>query len=259
MIALSSAPTILDLEANALMTDRQDRTLPTLAEEPKDFFMTLRDIAFWIRSARSDGLLEQLRATTAQPAEAFDQLYGAKSDPYGTALAQFRYQRRKYQALMSILPGRAYRDVLDIGCGLGVMTRLLSAHANRVLGIDISGEAVSQARSLSSTFPNVEFAQADISTFQDADRRFDLIVLADVIYYLSPLDDAILDAIAARIAELMAPGGLLLLVNHFFFAIDPPSRMTRHIHEAFCSSPGLTRIAEYRRAFYLATILERSA
>jgi hypothetical protein len=32
-----------------------------LAKAPINFFMTLRDIAFWIRSARADSRLEALR------------------------------------------------------------------------------------------------------------------------------------------------------------------------------------------------------
>lgn len=233
---------------------REDRSA-TLAEEPRDFFMTLRDVAFWIRSARADAALAQLRAT-ATAGEAFDRLYRSIDDPYGTALPHFRYQRRKYRALLSILPKRSYGDVLDIGCGLGVFSRTLAPHAKRVLGIDVSLHAVSQAQSLSAGFANLRFEQGDIHTF-DSPRQFSLVVLADVIYYLSPLTDVSVQTIAANLTALLEPGGLLLLVNHFFFAIDPPSRMTRRIHNLFRASSDLAVVAEHRRAFYLATVLER--
>jgi predicted TPR repeat methyltransferase len=230
----------------------------TLTEEPRDFFMTLRDIAFWVRSARADSALAaHLRDHDA--AAAFDQLYASSSDPYASALPQFRYQRRKYRALVSMLPKRPYRNVLDVGCGLGVLSRELSRYVGHVLGIDLSAEAVTQARVLSAGIDNVEFARADITAASLGDVRYDLVVLADVVYYLTPLDEPMLQDLAARVAGMLAPGGLLLLVDHFFFTIDPPSRMTRKIHNVFGRSPLLRQFGERRRAFYLATLFERVA
>jgi 2-polyprenyl-3-methyl-5-hydroxy-6-metoxy-1,4-benzoquinol methylase len=227
-----------------------------LAKAPTRFFMTLRDIAFWVRSARADANLARLRET-AGPGAAFDSLYGATHDPYGATLPQFRYQRQKYETLISMLPFRPYREVLDIGSGLGTFARCLAPHAQNILGIDISAEAVRGARHLSRDHANLTFEQADIGSFAGHDGRFDLVVLADTLYYLSPLTDAVLDGIARRMVELLAPGGLLLLVNHFFFAVDPPSRMTRRIHTGFRREPGLSLTEEHRRAFYLASIFER--
>src|SRR3954465_317898 len=113
----------------------------TLAEPPTRFFMTLRDIAFWIRSARADAALARLRQSS-DAGGAFDRLYRATHDPYGATLPQFRYQRQKYETLLSMLPLRRYGEVLDIGCGLGVFSRRLAPHADRILGIDISSEAI---------------------------------------------------------------------------------------------------------------------
>jgi hypothetical protein len=47
------------------------------------------------------------------------------------------------------------------------------------------------------------------------------VLLADTLYYLSPLDDATLERMALRVADLLAPGGVCVLVNHYFFAVDP--------------------------------------
>ncbi len=236
-------------------TRQSDDRSGKLVEEPRNFFMTLRDVAFWIRSARADAALARLR-TTVTAGEAFDRLYRLTDDPYGTALPQYRYQRRKYRALLSILPKRMYGDVLDIGCGLGVFSRVLAPHAERVLGIDVSLHAVSQARSHSAGFANLHFEQGDIQSF-DSPRRFDLVVLADVMYYLPTSTDVSVQTIAAKLTALLEPGGLLLLVNHFFFTVDRPSRMTRRIHNAFRDSRDLAVVSEHRRAFYLATVLER--
>jgi predicted TPR repeat methyltransferase len=228
-----------------------------LAKAPTTFFMTLRDIAFWLRSAQADAALERLQSDHGLE-KAFDKLYASRPDPFGAALPQYRYQRQKYQRMIAMLPNRHYRDVLDIGCGLGVLARQLAPFGDKILGVDISLNAVMEARRLSYEFDNLAFAQADVMEFDAADRRFDLIVLADTLYYLSPLDDDRLKSIAAKMHDLLAPGGVLLLVNHFFFTIDPASRMTRHIHNAFRWTPGLTQTAEHKRAFFLATLLEKA-
>jgi len=62
-----------------------------------------------------------------------------------------------------------------------------------------------------------------------------------------------------RLASLLAPGGLLMLVNHSFFAFDAASRRAHAIHDAFRWSTGLERVAEYRRPFYRVTLPGRQA
>jgi SAM-dependent methyltransferase len=228
-----------------------------LASAPMNFFMTVRDIAFWIRSARADSRLDRLRDERGA-ASAFDQLYAGINDPFGAELPQYRYQQRKYSSLLSMLPRRAYGNVLDIGCGLGAFTRKLAPFAEHVLGTDISAEALGQARTLSAGHPNVSYSQADMLGEARQDATFDLIILADTLYYIEPLTNAGLKAIAGNISSRLRPGGLLLVVNHYFFGIDAASRSTRAIHDAFRWAPALDCVAEHRRAFFLATLLRRS-
>jgi hypothetical protein len=100
------------------------------------------------------------------------------------------------------------------------------------------------------------FEQADILDLPASlDRGFDLVVLADTLYYLSPLDDAIPEGMAARVADLLVPGGLCVLVNHYFFAVDSDSRLSRRIHGAFARSPRLRLESEQRRPFFLVSQL----
>jgi 2-polyprenyl-3-methyl-5-hydroxy-6-metoxy-1,4-benzoquinol methylase len=230
---------------------------PTLRKAPTSLFMTLRDIAFWVRSARSDATLAKLQ-TTMGLRESLDQLYRSKCDPWGATLRRFRYQRQKYETLISMLPRRQYDNVLDVGCGLGEFARQLTPYAGQILAIDISSEAIAQARRMSKGLAKVRYAQADIYDFGAHGRCFDLIVLADVLYYMTPLTDRMLKVLAEKIAGLLAPDGLLLLANHYFFKIDQASRQTRYIHDFFRRSSRLVSMAEYAGAFYLATIVKRS-
>jgi SAM-dependent methyltransferase len=92
---------------------------------------------------------------------------------------------------------------------------------------------------------------------QSIDGQFDLVVLADTLYYLSPLDDAVLKRVRENVAGLLAPGGILLLADHFFSGFDRDSRTSRRIHDSFRWAAELRLHVEHRRLFYLASVLER--
>jgi SAM-dependent methyltransferase len=158
-----------------------------------------------------------------------------------------------------MLPRRQYGNVLDVGCGLGTFTRKLAPFAEHILGTDISAEAIGQARTLSAGYSNIAYLHQDMLDGPRQEASFDLIILADTLYYIDPLTDVGLKSIAGNLSTKLAPGGLLLLVNHYFFGIDLPSRGTREIHDAFRWASQLERVAEYRRAFFLTTLLRRSS
>jgi len=224
-----------------------------LKAEPKKFFMSVRDVAFWIRSARTDAIFEKLRNQHG-PQKAFDLLYTEKCDPFGSLQSHWRYQALKYERVISFLPKRTYRSALDVGCGLGPFTRRLSAYADQVLGVDFSGAAIEQARKLSTSQSHVRYEWADVYNLQQIDERFDLITVLDVLYYLSPSSEELLQSIASQMEGLLVPGGLLLLVNHYFFGIDAQSKETRRIHDSFLQGTDLQVVSEHRRPFFLASL-----
>ncbi len=218
--------------------------------------MSLRDILFWIQSAKADATLTKFQQTHSLEAS-FDLLYSQVSDPYGASAPYYRYQRLKYDTLLSLLPAQRYRSVLDIGCGLGEFTRKIAPYADSVLGIDFSQSAITQARILSAQYDNVDFEQVDVLELGQAiDKKFDLVILADVLYYLSPSDEK-LKSICGSIEDLLMPDGVLLLVNHFFFGHDRDSKITRQIHDAFRWSRFLQFSEQHQRPFYLVSILKK--
>jgi 2-polyprenyl-3-methyl-5-hydroxy-6-metoxy-1,4-benzoquinol methylase len=220
--------------------------------------MTLRDISFWIHSARTDSKINQLCAQHGSPKKAFDHLYKQHSDPFHSGRTRYRYQSLKYERLVSFLPDRRYRNVLDVGCGLGPFTRELAPYADHVLGVDISQSAVEQGRRMSKSLPNLEYAQCDVQEIARLGRTFDLITVLDVLYYISPLSSERLKSIIHQLEGLLSVGGLLLLVNHHFFTVDAASRQTHRIHNAFGASAGLHRVREHKRAFFLASLFAKT-
>jgi SAM-dependent methyltransferase len=221
-------------------------------------FLLIADIRFWIRSARSDAQLKNLRREHDN-AHSLDLLYEDRKDPWGLDSPHFRYQQIKYTGMLSLLPGRRYKRALDLGCGLGSLTHRLCNHADSVLGVDVSRVAIAQARRQTAEQSNVEFQQGDaLNLSRDLDNGFDLVVIADTLYYLSPLSDEVLQTARERVAGLLAPGGTLLLVNHFTLKLDPGSRWSPKIHQVFRSAPNLKTVRECYRPFYLASIFEKS-
>lgn len=222
-------------------------------------FISVRDIGLFLVSARSDARLKVLLHNGTACAAAFDCLYAdaPQNDPWASSLQQYQYQRRKYDALADLLPERPYRRALDLGCGLGLFTERLAPRAEEVLGIDISAVAIRCAADRSRRFRNVRMRQGDIMALDaELNGSFDLVVVADTIYYLPPpIQDNTLKCLAVRLARLLTPDGILLVVDHHFPLPNAQTQLTRRIHRAFQWSPALTLLAEHRRAFFLASLL----
>ncbi len=216
--------------------------------------MSWRDVGLFLQSARTDAAIRRNRAQIGGRA-AFEAAY-TNPDPWASADPAYRYQRRKYETLLSFLPDRRFRSALDLGCGVGLMSRMLTAHAETVLGLDVAQGAVDVALAASTGLPGLTFGQADIFDLSPSlDGQFDLLVLTDTLYYLHPLDDGTLKGLAIRSQRLLAPGGICLLANHYFSGADADSRVSRRIHEAFAWSPSFTLLYIHRRPFYLVSVL----
>ena len=218
--------------------------------------MSPRDIGLFLRSARTDSAISRARLRDGDEA-AFDAAYEG-GDPWASGDSRYLYQRRKYDVIAALLPqGRQFGTALDLGTGLGLLGRRIASRADTVLGLDISQAAVADAQVRHADIPNLSFEQGDVRDLPlSLNGQFDLVVIADTLYYLpQPITDAVLKATALRIAALLAPGGLCLLANHYFFAGDADSRLSRRIHDAFAWSPGFQVQSQHRRPFYLVSLL----
>jgi SAM-dependent methyltransferase len=84
---------------------------------------------------------------------------------------------------------------------------------------------------------------------------FDLVVVADTLYYLPPpLLDSALHSLASKVSQLLTRDGILMIANHYFPLPIAETRLTKRIHAAFASCLKLRLIAEHKRAFFLASI-----
>ncbi len=97
------------------------------------------------------------------------------------------------------------RNILDIGCGTGIVTQdIASLTEGKVTGIDIDGEKLGYAKK---TVPEVTFMKADSVFLPFKDGTFDLVVFSVVLVYIKDQQKAV-----AEMARVTQEGGIVLAV-----------------------------------------------
>jgi len=116
-------------------------------------------------------------------------------------------------ALARWLRSAAGLRVLDVGCGVGRWSRLLAARGARVTGIDLSPTMIDEARrraAAQGVGNACRFLVADLATLATGEE-FDLVLSVTVLQHI--LDPAALRAALERMAQHLAPGGVLILLE----------------------------------------------
>ncbi len=119
------------------------------------------------------------------PAAYFDALYARQNDPW--CFATSPYEQAKYAATLQALATERFDSALEVGCSIGVLTRLLAGRCARVLAVDVAEAALAQARRHCSDLDHVAFERLQVPA-EWPRQTFDLIVFSEVLYYLSPDD-----------------------------------------------------------------------
>jgi SAM-dependent methyltransferase len=180
----------------------------------------------------------------------FTNLYLAKDDPWD--LATKWHDERKYAVTVASLPRPHYRSCYEPGCSIGLLTRLLAPRCDEVLAVDSVESAVLQTKAAVREFPHVRAEVANLPA-DLPDATFDLIVVGDLLYYLSAEDlDTVLDALVAR----LEPDGDLVSV-HFRDRQNPGGYDGFNVHAALTARPGLERLVHHEDEWFLLDILRR--
>jgi SAM-dependent methyltransferase len=97
-------------------------------------------------------------------------------------------------------------DLVEIGCGVGRMTRVLAELAASVVAIDISAEMLARARSLNPGLENVRWIVGDGSSLTGVDDRSVDACVSFVVFQHIP-DPRITLAYVREIGRVLRPGG----------------------------------------------------
>ena len=149
--------------------------------------------------------MSELRQTL-QP-EYFDALYTANPDPWNFAASP--YERAKYTITLNALPKPHYRSALEVGCSIGILTRSLASRCDTVIALDAAPSPLVEAKRRCADLGGVLFEQMFVPE-EWPDGAFELIVLSEVVYYLSPED---VSRLAAKVVDSLPIGGSVILVH----------------------------------------------
>ena len=159
----------------------------------------------------------------------FDKVYEDNNDPWDFETSD--YERAKYQHTIQSLPEQNYGRALEIGCSIGVLTKMIAEHCDTLISIDISEKALEVAKKRLANESKVAFRVAAIPEgFPDG--MFDLIIMSEVGYYLSLKD---LQKTITLIEQQLNLGGTLIIVHWTHYVKDYPLTGDE-VHECFAES-----------------------
>lgn len=156
-----------------------------------------------------------MTARSSLPPAYFERLYDADPDPWRFATSA--YERAKYDATLAALPRPRFAAAFEVGCSIGVLTQRLAERCGCLLATDVAEAALAEARRRCAGLPDVAIRRLRIPG-EWPDGVFDLVLLSEVLYYLSPDDVA---RAAARTRACLADDGVVLLV-HYILPTDYP-------------------------------------
>ena len=182
--------------------------------------------------------------------EYFAGLYLAKDDPWD--LATKWHDQRKYAVTVASLPRPRYRRCYEPGCSIGLLTRMLAPRCDEILAVDAIDSAVRQAREAVRDFPHVRVEQAIVPA-ELPDGTYDLIVVGDLLYYLSTED---LDALLDGLVERLEPDGDMVAV-HFRDRQHGGNYDGFNAHADLLRRPDLERRVHHEDEWFLLDILRR--
>ncbi|KLK89634.1 SAM-dependent methlyltransferase [Microvirga vignae] len=130
----------------------------------------------------------------------------AADDPWRLDGNPFERERHTQLLRLSVSQG-VIANALEVGCATGAFTERLAPYCRRLTVIDVMPRAIARTRERMKGLPHVNWIVSDIQLFS-SDELFDLIVVAEVLYYLD--DVAEMRAAIGNVMRLLAPGGHLI-------------------------------------------------
>lgn len=121
-------------------------------------------------------------------------------------------QRRMRQILDSLAELRIHdARILEVGCGTGWLSGLLTRFGT-VTAVDLGQEIIGVAKE---RYPGVDFRSGDIHKLELPTHYFDVVVTLETFSHVP--DQALF---VRRLAELLKPGGMLLLTTQNKYVFD---------------------------------------
>lgn len=114
-----------------------------------------------------------------------ESLYARSDDPWSHRTSP--YEQAKFAATLAATGDGPFQDALEIGCGNGTLLALLAPRCARLTGLDCVPGAVALAQQAVAGQPHVAVHLASVPDDLPPIRP-DLVILSEVLYFLSPTD-----------------------------------------------------------------------
>ena len=118
---------------------------------------------------------------------------------------QYKVMLAGYAWALTRIPGVAGKTLLDCACGTGYGANRLAEGALKVVGVDVSPEAVARCREVYKQ-ENLSFECMDASALKFPDACFDGVVSQDTVEHVK--DDC---AFLSEMKRVLKPGGVLVI------------------------------------------------
>lgn len=158
--------------------------------------------------------------------EYFKKVYDANEDPWNFETSE--YEQEKYASTIEALPEIYYENALEIGCSIGVLTKLLAEKCGHLLATDVSQKALDKAIERCRNKKNITFKKNTFPQELPQDL-FNLIVISEVAYYLTAEDWGIA---MAKLFKMLPPKANILLC-HWLPEVHDYPQTGDQVHQSF--------------------------
>lgn len=110
----------------------------------------------------------------------FETLYENFDDPWDQSTREL-YSNEKLIGL-EIIKSNNYKNVIELGCGIGYYSNRIKSVSEKCTGVDISDLAIKKAKKL---HPDCEFIQSDILN-SEIYKEKDFIMMVEITWYVLP-------------------------------------------------------------------------
>jgi ubiquinone/menaquinone biosynthesis C-methylase UbiE len=121
-----------------------------------------------------------------------------------------------HQALMERVSGESgLGELIELGCGAGLFTKVLAGNASHVMATDLSDEMLAMARTRLKDYQNVTVEKADSEKTAFPDGRFDSIFMANLVHVIENPSTTLQESY-----RILKDGGLLLIVDYTGYCMN---------------------------------------
>jgi SAM-dependent methyltransferase len=111
---------------------------------------------------------------------------------------------RRFLADKRIAPN----DTLDVGCGIGLLHRYLLGTGTKIIGTDVSSDALAEAKKRN---PTADYHVYDGKILPFSSGSFDLVLAVTVMHHVPPDQ---WQEFVAEAARVLRPGGVFIVIEH---------------------------------------------